>query len=254
MHLGIVLPSFRQGASARRIREVAETAEELGFTSVWALEHFVGPVDGPEVYQVVMDPIVTLGWIAGWTERIRLATGVVMLPLHNPFQLAKQAATVQQLSSGRFNLGIGLGWYEPEFELMQVPFAGRGERADDALRVMRALWNGETSCEGTHWHFDDAIQLPKPEPLPEVWIGGDSKRAVRRAVEFGDVWFPSNRSTTDDVAQAKEMHPDLPIVPMVAGTSTIDSMLEAGAEGAVVWVEEEFNEVAVMRQLAARYL
>ena len=195
MHLGVILPNFGPGSSPDGIRRVAEAAEEYGFDSVWTTEHILVGADGVDPYGRVYDPLVTLGWIAGFTERVGLGTSIVLVPLHNPVHLAKEAASLQELSGGRLHLGVGVGWHEDEFRFMGYEFAGRGRRADEELRLMQALWRGERSFHGEHWSFDDATFAPLPDPRPELWVGGGSARAIRRARELGDVWHPT-RSTS----------------------------------------------------------
>jgi len=188
------------------------------------------------------------GWIAGWTERIGLGTSIVLVPLHNPMHLAKEVATLQELSGGRFTLGVGMGWHKDEFDFMGVEFKGRGRRADEAIRLMRALWNGERDFEGEYWSFHDATSEPHPSPQPEIWVGGSSDRAVRRAVELGDAWHPSRGSDADHVGRVKEQHPELRVMPRT-GPENVEAMLEAGAEGAAV----SFDDEAAMREFACRY-
>jgi len=247
VHFGVILPNYGSGSSPDRIRRDAETAEELGFDSVWTTEHIVVGPEAVDSYGRVYDPLVTLGWIAGWTERIGLGTSIVILPLHNPFHLAKQVATLQELAAGRVTLGVGMGWYRDEFEFMGVEFEGRGRRGDEMLRLMRALWSGEPSFEGDYWSYRDATSEPLPSPLPEIWVGGSSPRAVRRARELGDVWHPSRGSDPAHVRSVKEEHPDLRVIPRTT-PELVEAMLEAGAEGAVV----TFADEAAMREFAAR--
>ena len=248
MHFGVILPSYGAGASPDGIRRSVETAEELGFDSVWTTEHIVVASDAVDPYGRVYDPFVTLGWIAGWTERIGLGTSIVILPLHNPFHVAKQAATLQELSGGRFTLGLGMGWYETEYRFMGVEFERRGSRGDEAIRIMRALWRGERDFEGSYWSFHDATADPLPSPPPELWIGGSSDRAVRRARELGDVWHPSRGSDAAHVREIKERHPELRMVPRTT-PDRVDGMLEAGVEGVVV----AFDDEPAMREFARRY-
>ncbi|HEV8249444.1 MAG TPA: LLM class flavin-dependent oxidoreductase, partial [Gaiellaceae bacterium] len=151
MHFGVILPNYGTGSSPDAIRGVAELAEELGFDSVWATEHIIVGPEAVDPYGRVYDPLVTLGWIAGWTERIGLGTSIVLVPLHNPMHLAKEVATLQELSGGRFHLGVGMGWHKDEYDFMGVPFEGRGRRADEAIRLLRALWSGEREFEGEYW-------------------------------------------------------------------------------------------------------
>ncbi|TML65612.1 MAG: TIGR03619 family F420-dependent LLM class oxidoreductase [Actinobacteria bacterium] len=248
MHLGVILPNYGVDATPAAIRRVAELAEELGYDSVWTTEHIIVGPEAVDPYGRVYDPLVTLGWIAGWTERIGLGTSIVLVPLHNPMHLAKQAATLQELSGGRLTLGVGMGWHTDEFDFMGVEFEGRGRRGDEAIRLMRALWKGERDFDGEHWSFHDATSEPLPSPPPELWIGGSSPAAIRRARELGDAWHPSRGSDVEDVRRVKERHPELRVVPRTS-VENVEAMLEAGAEGAVV----SFPDEAAMRELAGRY-
>jgi probable F420-dependent oxidoreductase len=249
VHFGVILPNFGADLSPGRVRSFAETAEALGFDSVWATEHIVVGPEGVEPYGRIYDPLVTLGWIAAQTGRIGLGTSIVLVPLHNPYHLAKEVATLQELSGGRFTLGIGVGWHRDEFDFMGVPFEGRGRRADEAVRLMRALWRGDDSFEGRFWSYRNATAAPHPSPLPEVWVGGSSEQAIRRARELGDVWHPSRGSDPAHVRLVKEEHPDLRVVPRTQ-PPLVEAMLEAGAEGAVV----TFPDEAAMREFARRHL
>jgi probable F420-dependent oxidoreductase len=248
VHFGVILPNYGRDSSPDAIRRTAELAEELGFDSVWATEHIIVGPEAVDPYGRVYSPLVTLGWIAGWTERIRLGTSIVLVPLQNPMQLAKQVATLQELSGGRFTLGVGVGWHKDEFDFMGVPFHGRGRRADEAIRLMRALWSGERDFEGEFWSFHDAMSEPHPSPQPEIWVGGSSERAIRRALELGDVWHPSRGSDAVHVRRVKEQHPELRVIPRTR-PENVEAMLDAGAAGAVV----QFAEKAAMRDFARRH-
>jgi probable F420-dependent oxidoreductase len=245
----VILPNFGKGSSPDGIRRSAELAEELGFDSVWATEHIIVGPEGVDPYGRVYAPLVVLGWVAGWTSRVALGTSIVLVPLHHPMHLAKEVATLQELSGGRVKLGVGMGWHEDEYEFLGVPFEGRGRRGDEAIRVMRAMWSGDRDYDGPLWSFHDATSEPLPSPMPEIWVGGSSPRAVRRARELGDVWHPSRGSDADHVRQVKEQHPELRIVPRTS-PERVDAMLEAGAEGAVV----TFADEAAMRDFAGRRL
>jgi probable F420-dependent oxidoreductase len=248
VHLGVILPNFGSDSNSAGIRRIAEAAEELGFDSVWATEHIIVGPEAVNPYGRVYDPLVTLGWIAGWTERVALGTSIVLAPLHHPIRLAKEAATLQELSGGRLRLGVGMGWHEDEFRFMGVPFRRRGRRGNEAIRLMKALWHGETSFRGEHWSFEGATFAPLPDPDPEIWVGGSSAPAVRRALELGDVWHPSRRSDADHVRRVKADHPELQVVPRTR-PELVDGFLEADAEGVVVTLTHE----AAMRDFVRRY-
>ena len=177
VHLGVILPNY--GARIVSGRDSACRFGRGGARLRLGLDdgaHRGRPGRAADPYRRVYDSLVTLGWIAGWTERIGLGTSIVIVPLHNPFHLAKQAATMQELSGGRLMLGVGMGWYEREYETMGVEFEGRGRRGDEAIRLMRALWSGERSFHGDHWSFDDPTSDPLPSPHP-----GDLGRRQLRA-------------------------------------------------------------------------
>jgi probable F420-dependent oxidoreductase len=246
VHFGVILPNYGRNSSPDGIRRIAELAEELGFDSVWATEHIIVGPEGVDPYGRVYAPLVTLGWIAGWTSRIGLGTSIVLVPLHHPMHLAKEVATLQELSGGRFTLGVGMGWHKDEYDFMGIPFEGRGRRGDEVIRVMRAIWSGARDYEGPIWSFHNAMSEPLPSPIPEIWVGGSSDRAVRRAVELGDVWHPSRGSDADHVRRVKDQHPELRVVPRTS-LAQVGAMLEAGAEGAMV----SFGDERAMRDFAA---
>jgi probable F420-dependent oxidoreductase len=248
VHVGVILPNYGKDSTPHGIRRVAELAEELGFDSVWATEHIIVGPEAVDPYGRVYSPLVTLGWIAGWTDRIGLGISIVLLPLHNPMHLAKEVSTLQELSGGRFTLGVGMGWHKDEFEFMGVEFESRGRRSDEAIRLMRALWSGEHDFEGQYWSFHNATSEPHPSPQPQIWVGGSSDRAIRRARDLGDAWHPSRGSDADHIRRVKEQHPELRVIPRTS-PEQVEPMLEAGAEGAVV----SFADEATMRDFALHY-
>jgi probable F420-dependent oxidoreductase len=248
VHLGVILPNYGEGSTPDGIRRVAEAAEELGFDSVWATEHIIVAPDAVDPYGRVYAPLVTLGWIAGFTERIGLGTSIILVPLHHPIHVAKEVATLQQLAGRPVTVGVGIGWHRDEFEFLGVEFDGRGRRLDESIRVMRALWNGEADFEGRFWSWHDATSEPLPSPAPEIWVGGSSDRAIRRARELGDAWHPSRGSDVEHVRRVKAQYPDLRVIPRTS-PERVDALLEAGAEGVVV----AFPDEAAMRVFAERY-
>ena len=250
MHFGVVLPNYGRGASPEAIRRVGAAAEELGFHSVWATEHIIVGPEGVERYVPVYDPFVTLSWIAGRSERIELGTSILLVPLHNPIHVAKQVASLTELTGRRFRLGVGAGWHEDEFRFMGMGFADRGRRLNEAVRVMRALWSGERSFTGEYWQFDDATFSPLPSLQPEIWVGGVSPPSIRRIELLGEAtWHPSSNIELEFVRRVRSEYPGIRIVPRTP-PDLVDQFLELGTDGAVV----SFPDESAMAAFAVKYL
>lgn len=186
-------PSWETTGTIDDIVVVAKEAERLGYDWVAASEHVAIPVDatgmrGPRYW----DPVATLSYVAAHTSRISLLSHVVVLSYHHPLEIVKRWGTVDMLSHGRVILGVGVGSLQPEFELLGHRFEGRGERADDSLRAIRAAWGERSpSYKGTHFEFSGFIVEPSGVPRPiEIWVGGRTRRSLRRAITFGDGWIP----------------------------------------------------------------
>ena len=195
MRLGIHLPHVGRKAGPEAIRRAAVQAEQLGLADVWASEHIIVPKGAPYPPSAIFyDPVRTLTWAAACTSRVGLGTSVLVLPMRHPVPLAKELATLQNLSGGRFILGAGVGWLEAEFAALGMPFRDRGRRMDEGLALMKALWSQDpVTFATTHVEAEIAEMrmLPKPEPQIPIWIGGMSEAALRRAVKFGDGWHGS---------------------------------------------------------------
>src|ERR1700678_4115519 len=202
MQLGIHLPHIGRKASPENIRRCAMQAEQLGLADVWVSEHIIVPKSGgyppsPNFW----DPVLTLTWAAACTQRVRLGTSVLVLPMRHPLPLAKELATLQNLSQGRLILGAGVGWMEAEFAALGVPFNERGRRMDEGIEMMRAVWSDDPVSFPPRWipaTVDHMRMMPKPEkPIP-IWIGGTSEPALRRAARL-DGWHGS-RATPQQAA------------------------------------------------------
>jgi len=180
-------------ASVEDVVAIATAADRLGYHHLTASEHVAIPVDVEARRGMrYWDLLSTLAYLAAVTERIRLATNVVVLPYHHPLEILKHYGTLDRLSGGRLVLGVGVGSLEAEFSLLGKPFDGRGELADDALRAIRAAWGRrEPRYSGTHYPFDGIVVDPTPvqERVP-IWVGGRTPRSLRRALELGDAWVP----------------------------------------------------------------
>jgi probable F420-dependent oxidoreductase len=188
---------------AQSLRE-AELAEELGFDSVWFTEHHFSR------HGIVSDSLSMLAYLAGRTSNIRLGTAVSVLPLHNPLRLAETVATIDQLSGGRIDFGIGRGYQPSEFEGFNVDIAEKSERFDEALEILTKAWTSTESFthDGRFWSFPSAAPQPKPvqEPHPPIWVATDSPDGLRRCVEndYG-VLLPQGRGL-DGVAKQMERY------------------------------------------------
>jgi probable F420-dependent oxidoreductase len=208
VRVGLHALGIGDGARPEVIRVVAAAAEAHGFAMLWAGEHVVlvdSPVsrypysaDGRIAVPADadwLDPLLALSFAAAVTSRIGLATGVLLLPEHNPVVVAKQAATLDVLSGGRFTLGIGVGWSAEEYAALGVPFARRGQRAAEYVAAMRALWSDEVaSFDGEFTRFEAVRVNPRPaggRQIPIV-VGGNSDAALNRAAVFGNGWYGFN--------------------------------------------------------------
>ncbi|HUC09467.1 MAG TPA: TIGR03619 family F420-dependent LLM class oxidoreductase [Stellaceae bacterium] len=197
MRVGVHLPQIGRKAGPEAIRRAAVQAEELGFDDVWTSEHIIVPKGAPyPPSPVFYDPVLTLTWAAAYTSRVGLGTSVLVLPMRHPLPLAKELATLQNLSAGRLILGAGVGWLEAEFSALGVPFRERGRRMDEGIAMMRAVWGDDPvsfTARTIPAVIDDMRMLPQPErPIP-IWIGGSSEAALKRATRL-DGWHGSRVS------------------------------------------------------------
>src|SRR3972149_8988147 len=193
MKFGIALPNFGRYAKRDEILSVAKTAETLGFDSIWVSDHIVIPESHKGFGKVFYEPLITLTYIAALTTKIYLGTSVIILPYRNPIILAKMVSTLDVLSNGRVILGVGTGWLKEEFQALGVPYEKRGKMTDEYIQVLKTLWSKERpKFIGMYNKFKDINFLPKPiqKPCPPIWIGGNSRKAIERAVNLGHGWHP----------------------------------------------------------------
>ena len=195
MQFGLSLPHFWQVASPEAIRRVAQQAEHLGYDGIWVSDHIVIPDSAVDRFgSVFYEPLTVLAFAAACTSTIRLGTTVLIVPYRNPVVTAKVLSTLDVLSGGRVTAGVGVGWTEDEFKALGVPFKERGALSDEYIAVFKTLWTQDTPAfHGQYVHFDKIAFEPKPVQKPHIpiWIGGNSKRAIRRAVALGDGWHPT---------------------------------------------------------------
>jgi len=225
---------------------LAELAEERGIESLWTFEHVIVPVDYTSKYPYsadgkmgvtpetnFVDPLIALAAIAARTRRIRLATGVNILSQANPLFLAKQAASLDFVSGGRFMLGVGIGWLQEEFEAMGTPFERRGARFDDAIQAMRKAWSGEVvehDSEFLHWSGFKSHPLPVQKPFPVI-IGGSKGKAFERVARYGDGWYAPTASVEQLVPLLKSLSEACGAVDRNPASVEVSAMWIPAAEG-----------------------
>jgi probable F420-dependent oxidoreductase len=194
LKLGLFLPHSGPLASPRFLKEVAVEAEELGFTALWVVDAPARP-PGDRVANFY-EPLTILGWLAAVTSRVALGTGVLVLPYRNPVLLARSLAAIDQLSDGRLILGVGVGHVESENRILGAPpYQERGRVSNEWLRILNSFWTDERpQFAGRYVRFDAEELYPGPRPIqvpgPPILVGGASRAAMRRALRFGDGYFP----------------------------------------------------------------
>ncbi|MGA9724309.1 MAG: LLM class F420-dependent oxidoreductase [Candidatus Binatus sp.] len=213
MKIGLFALGIGAGARPGAILKTAEEAERRGVSTLWVGEHVVlfdrqdskypyaaggeFPLPGDADW---LDPFITLTFAAAVTKTIRLATGICLVPEHNPVVLAKEVASLDRLSNGRFALGVGIGWSAEEFAALGIPFERRAQRTREYIDVMRRLWSDDaTTFHGEFVNFDAAKSFPKPvrgAKLPIIF-GGESAPALKRSADIGDGWFGFNVGPDD---------------------------------------------------------
>src|ERR1700751_1967563 len=199
-------------ATPRNLAELARRAERLGYRSLWTFQRLLAPSGAKlaPVYRSVLDPMVSLGYLACATSTIRLGVAVVNHPFASPLLLAKQAATVDVLSGGRLDLGIGSGWLPEEFPGSDASMARRGPRTEEYLAALRALWTGDAGFTGTYYTVPPGRQDPRPvqRPGPPILLGGMSRPAVGRAGRIADGWITASSADLSRIAEAAKIVQD----------------------------------------------
>ena len=194
MKLGACVPNYGDTLSRESLLSVALEAEDIGYDSVWATDHILMPKNSGTPYQRIFDSITTLAYLAAKTTKVRLGISSLVTPMRNPVIVAKQLATIDNLSDGRLTLATSAGWNETEFSNLGSNFHDRGRRLNESIRLIRELWSGKTSYQSKHLpqRFRDAVFEPQPiqQKLP-IWIGGTSQAAMKRAIKLGDAWHPN---------------------------------------------------------------
>lgn len=242
-----VSAEWEQDASIEDVAQIAAVADRLGYYHLTCSEHVALPAVEQQRRGVrYWDPLATLGYLAARTQRIRLATNVLVLAYHHPLEIAKRYGTLDTVSNGRLILGVGVGSLEEEFDLLGAPFDHRGPRGDDALRALRAsLSVPEPAYHGEFYSFDGMVVDPcaVQDHVP-IWVGGRTLRSLRRAVTLADGWAPFNVT----LAQAREwlsrfelpsgfevvLPPPAPLDPINAPDRTGEILADTAAHGATI--------------------
>jgi probable F420-dependent oxidoreductase len=215
MKFGMLFANIGPFGRPQVAAELGQICEETGIESIWTVEHVIIPTGYASEYPYskdgkmlggesapIPDPLVWLTWLGAHTTTLGLATGILILPQRNPVVLAKEVATLDQLTSGRVTLGIGVGWLEEEFDAIGVPFGERGPRTDECVAVMRALWAGESvDFKGEFTTLRGANSFPHPaQSSVPIVVGGHTLAAARRAGRLGDGFFPGKGDWTEQRA------------------------------------------------------
>ena len=256
---------------------LARWAEELGFESLWVPEHPIIPVktsspwpgsaDGviPKAYADIVDPFVALGRASAVTSTLKLGTGICLVPERNPLLLAKEVATIDMYSSGRFLFGIGAGWLKEETEIMGGDFPHRWTQTREAILAMKSLWTEvESEYHGRYYDFPPVYSFPRSvqRPHPPVYLGGMALNVFKRIVEWGDGWMP-NRVTPDDIRSGRQKLDELAaeagrdpvsiaisVFGQAADRGLISQFFDAGADRVMVSVEtSDADDDAAFEQL-----
>lgn len=214
MKVGIMFANVLMFGTPDGAQALAKAADASGLESLWTVEHVVVPQNYESAYPYsptgkmpgdetnpIPDPLAWIAYMAAITTNVRLATGILILPQRNPVILAKECATIDVLSKGRLELGIGIGWLEEEFNAIGVPFSERTGRTDEYVQALRTLWSSDETFNGEYTSFTNARMYPKPvqsDGIPIV-VGGHTKAAARRAGRIGDGFFPGTATDLGDL-------------------------------------------------------
>jgi probable F420-dependent oxidoreductase len=271
--LRVVLPDESPAMEPARLTELAVAAERLGYGAVLLPDHLLPPGPYGPRYGGVYEPLTTLAFLAAATERIRLGMSVLVLPLREPFLVAKQAATVHRLSGGRLTLGVGAGWVRNEFDAVGADHAGRGAYVEDAVRLIRALFSGATSYDGARFGFEHGVFEPLPlTPLP-IAVGGTTDAALRRVAAVADEWHAFALDAggfATRLARLRELRAAGPLAdrPLLAGTriewaggrdeltaavESVHALTAAGADSVAVWFGDHEGAGDRMEEFAAAF-
>jgi len=261
MKFGLMFVNSGPFSNHDLLAHLAQTAEQCGFESLWTVEHVVIPKDYQSPYPysksgkipggedvAIPDPLLPLSFAAALTKKIRLATGVLILPQRHPLYLAKEIATLDLLSGGRVLLGVGSGWLKEEFDALGLDFHARGARTDEAIQAMRECWReNASSFRGKHFNFGPIFSYPKPphNDVP-IHIGGHSPAAAKRAGRLGDGFFPA----LGEIPKLQELFATMREAAQKAGRDPSDIELSCMARAAIDSVKA-VEDIGISRVVVA---
>jgi probable F420-dependent oxidoreductase len=209
VRIGFGVPVSGSWATPANQVRIARRAEELGYHSVWTLQRLLNPADSTDqTYRKVPDPLITLAFLAAQTSRIRLGVAVLNMPFFSPPLLAKQAATLDEVSGGRLDLGLGLGWMPEEFTAVGVPYERRGARAEEFLAALRELWSADVAEFSGEFYQLPRVRFdtrPVQSPEPPILLGGASEPALRRAGRLAAGWVSASRADPSRLGESIEI-------------------------------------------------
>jgi len=250
MDVGIHLPQYGHVAGPDAITRAAVHAEELGFADVWVSDHIVHPASQSYPSPHLYDPLVTLTWGAAATQRVRLGTSVLVVPMHNPVELANTLASIDALSGGRVIAGVGVGWSAAEYAALGHSFRNRGRRLDETIDLWRAAWRDDpVTFHGEFVDLDDIRFFPKPAHDITIWVGGGSEPAFRRAVEKGDGFHAVGIKPPDAIPIVQRIRRDRPDESFTISTRT--GWDPQGMDTALIREERDAFEAAGVQHVVA---
>ncbi len=236
MDFGVTIPNNWGIEDPQEVLSLGPLAEGLGYDSVWVMDHLfnTGYIRERLENRPYYHPLSTLSYLSATTSRVLLGTSVLVLPYHNPVELAKYAATLDQISGGRVTLGVGVGAMPEEFDALGIPMRQRGSLTDESIAIMKELWtNPHPSYHSRRWGFDDLRFSPKPlqEPHIPLWIGGSSPGAIRRAATAGDGWHPTGLSPEEYSLGRREISEQATAAGRDPGSITMSTRVEVEVHG-----------------------
>lgn len=266
MKFGIAFANTMQFTQPEGAIQLARGAEAAGFDSLWTVEHVIVPKDYESSYPYdpsgkmpggpsapIPDPLIWLTWVAAHSTNLRLATGILILPERNPVILAKEVATLDALSGGRVELGIGVGWLEEEFDALGIPWERRGARTDDYIQAMRSLWSSDLAdYSGEFVSFSDVASKPSPvNGSVPIHIGGHSKASAKRAGRIGNGFFPGGGDIEELIDICRQTAVDSDRDPSSIEISTVNPGLFGSDPLAAV---EKMDSIGVDRLMVPAFM